>query len=377
VRFRLRVANTLGPVEADVCRPAVANPVADRPEIVRLGIHGSMYPSRPHKRSISMQLSPVEHRRMNRAVGLVVAFALFLAVHAVSATTYLSVEPIPNRDVIGEANLAELRSIGYGNLERWSTRLLSECRAVDDVIDALSAHGAITSLTPANTRFVVAAGGFEGATNPAYVFTIQDTGAGAASVSDVNVLSNALGYVLNQGSTAHFSPDNAKAYAFALDYAVVTFPGTLTGSEARDFFDHVGTVDAALWSGLFAGFTQIDFSGSPTNNSMLFLQPAVSKNRFISGLSAAANDYPGATYFPLKNNGTPTTARAGIAFPANDWLASPDGDEYLANIGGNSQLLTELAELRRKHLVAVKSLLQAIADDRVEKYLRRQFRCPN
>ncbi len=325
-----------------------------------------------------MQLSRVAGRcTTNRTVGLVVAVALFLAGHTVSATTYMSVEPIPNRDVIGEENLARLRSIGYGNLERWSQRLLSQCFAVDNVIDALSAHGVITSISPANTRFVVAAGGFEGATNPAFVFTIQDTGVGSASAADVNVLSNALGYVLNQGGTAHFSPDNAQAYAFALDYAVVTFSGTLTGDEAREFFDHVGTIDAALWSGLFAGFTQIDFGSSPTNNSMLFLQPAVSKNRFIAGLSTAAGDDPRATYFPLKNNGTPTTARAGIAFPGNDWLAFPGGDQYLANIGENSQLLNELAALRQKHLAAVENLLKAIADGRVEKYLRNQFSCPH
>jgi len=325
-----------------------------------------------------MRLPSVEDRcTTKRTIGLVVALAVCLCVHTVSATTYISVEPIPNRDVIGAENLARLRSIGYGNLERWSQRLLSECHAVDTVIDALSAHGAITSITQANTRFVVAAGGFEGATNPSFVFTVRDTGAGAASAADVNVLSNALGYVLNQGGTAHFSPDNANAYAFALDYAVVTFRGTLTGDEARQFFDHLGTIDAALWSGLFAGFTQIDFGSSATNNSMLFLQPAVSKNRFISGLSTAAADDPRATYFPRKNNGTPTTARAGIAFPGNDWLAFPGGDQYLANIGGMSQLLSELAALREKHLTAVANLLEAIAADRVERYLSHQFRCPN
>lgn len=157
----------------------------------------------------------------------------------------------------------------------------------------------------------------------------------------------------------------------------MTFLGTLTGDEASQFFDHVGTIDGALWSGLFAGFTQIDFGGSSTNNSMLFLQPAVSKDRFISGLSTAAADDPRATYFPLKINGTPTTARAGIAFPGNDWVAFPDGDQYLANIGGTSQLLNELAALRQKHLAAVASLLEAITDDRVERYLSRQFSCPN
>jgi hypothetical protein len=49
------------------------------------------------------------------------------------------------------------------------------------------------------------------------------------------VLDNALGYVLNQGGTAHFSPDNAKAYDFSLDYAVVTFARTLSGVQAKGF----------------------------------------------------------------------------------------------------------------------------------------------
>jgi hypothetical protein len=195
--------------------------------------------------------------------------------------------------------------------------------------------------------------------------------------ADVDVLGNALGYVLNQGATAHFSPDNFKAYAFPLDYALVTFSGTLSGAEAQAFFEHVGTIDEALFSGLFAGFTQIDLPGSLTNNTMLFLQPAVSKRRFISGLSAAVEDKkPRASYLPLKNNGAPTTARAGVAFPENDWLAFPGGDQYLANVGGSPQLVNELTVLRQRHLAAVARLVKAI-DDGVEEYLATQFRCPD
>jgi hypothetical protein len=325
-----------------------------------------------------MRMSRAEHQcSTNRTVGFLVASVFVIAAHTVSATTYMSVEPVPNRDVVGEENLARIRAIGYENLERWSQRLLNECLVVDNVIDALSAHGAIRSVTSANTRFVVAAGGFEGATNPSYVFTMQDSGAGSVSAADVDVLDNALGYVLNQGGTVHFSTDNAKAYAFVLDYALVTFMGTLTGDEARGFFDHLGTIDPALWSGQFAGFTQIDFGNSSTNNSMLFLQPAVARQRFISGLSAAVDADPRATYSPLKNNGSPSTARAGIAFPGNDWLTFPDGDQYLANIGSSPQLLSELLALRQKHLAAVASLLEAIAANRVETYLTRRFRCPN
>src|SRR5262245_28446295 len=327
--------------------------------------------------SFSMRTSSREqHRHSSRIVGGLFA-VLAMAVQEVSATTYMSVEPVPNRDIVGQADLTLLRSIGYGNLEQWSNLLLSRCLVVDSVIQALTAHGAVTSVTNTNTRFLVAAGGFEGATNPSYVFTVQDSGPGGVSLRDVNVLDNALGYVLNQGGTVHFSADNAKAYAFVLDYAVVTFLGTLSGDEARQFFDGLGTIDAALWSGQFAGFTQIDFAGSSTNNSMLFLQPAVTKQRFISGLAAAVKTEPRATYFPLKNNGEPTTARAGIAFPGHDWLAFPGGDQYLANIGATAQLANELAVLRQKHLTAVANLLQAIIEGRVETYLRHRFSCPN
>jgi hypothetical protein len=311
----------------------------------------------------------------DRTIGSFVAF-LLLCTHTASAITYMSVEPVPNRDVVGEDDLAAIRSIGYANLERWSQRLLDECRVADSVIDVLSDNGAISSVTSTNTHAVVAAGGFEGGTNPSFVFTVQDSGAGAVTEADVDVLSNALGYVLNQGATAHFSPDNFKAYAFPLDYVLVTFSGTLSGAEAQAFFKHLGTIDEALFSGLFAGFTQIDLAGSLTNNSMLFLQPAVSKRRFISGLSAAVEDDPRASYSPLKNNSAPTTARAGVAFPGNDWITFPDGDQYLANVGGSAQLLSELAALRQQHLAAVASLLEAIEGEDLEEYVAT-FTCPN
>ena len=329
-----------------------------------------------------MATSQAEHRRtVSRTTGWLVASALLIAAHTLSATTFISVEPVPNGAVVGQQNLIRIRSIGYANLERWSQRLLDDCNVVDNVIDTLSDHEAITSVTTANatanTRFVVGAGGFEGAINPSYIFTVRDAGTGSVSEADVNVLSNALGYVLSQGGTAHFSPDNAKAYAFALDYAVVTFAGPLTGEQAGDFFENLKMFDPALFRGPLAGFTQINLVNPAMNNSMLFLQPAVSKRRFIDGLSAAAADDPRATYSPVKNNGTPTTARAGVAFPVNDWLAFPAGDQYLANIPADSQLLNELAALRRQHRAAVDSLLQAIVENRLEPYLTTQFSCPN
>lgn len=295
----------------------------------------------------------------------------------VGAITYMSVEPIPNVDVVGSNDLAKILSIGYSNLERWSERLVKECRLVQNVIEALSENGAIGTVRSGNTDFRVAAGGFEGVANPAFVFTIQDSGRKAVSAADVNVIGNALGYVLNQGGTTHFSPDNPNAYDFPLDYAVVTFQGKLTGEEAKAFFDYLGTIDPALWNANFAGFTQIDFKAAK-NNSMLFLQPAVPQAQFVDGLFEAARTTRHTRYFPLDQNRQPTTATAGVGFPGNDWVAFPDGDQYLANLGDSPSpaLLAELASLRRKHLRAVADLVSAIERGKVRKFLHGKFECP-
>lgn len=327
-----------------------------------------------------MLSSGMEHRgTTKRTAGRLFAAALLIAAQTASATTYISAEPIPNVNIVGEQDLGKITSIGYSNLEQWSQRLLDDCSVVDEVIEALSDDGAISTVTSTNTHVVVAAGGFEAVTDPSYVLTVEDSGCHAVSEADVDVLDNALGYVLNQGGTTHFSTSNPNAYAFAIDYALVTFTGgPPTGDQAREFFDHVGTVDAALWSGEFAGFTQIDFGGSSTNDSLLFLRPSVSKHRFATSLSAAASTAPlPVSYSPLTNNGRPTTARAGVAFPENDWLAFPNGDGYLVNIPASPQLLSELAALRQLHLSAVDSLIDAIDQNNVQTYLDTGFTCPN
>ena len=324
-----------------------------------------------------MPKHPKESRHSVARAATVVLLVATLAVRAVMATTFMSVEPIPGGDVVTEPVLDVIESAGYENLELWSIRLLNECGFVQRTIDALSDEGAISTINAGNTDVVVAAGGFEGTTHPSFVFTLRDSGPDSVSAPDVDVLDNALGFVLNQEGTAHFSPDNFKAYAFALPYAVVTFPGALSGQDAEAFFEHVGSIDPELFSGQFAGFTQIKFQGSPLNNSMLFLKPAAAKHQFIEGLSAAVASTLGAGYFPQKNNGAPTTLRAGIAFPGNDWLANKNGEEYLSRLGDPSpELLDDLAALRQAHLDAVTDLVAAIKGNTLPEYLSLPFACP-
>jgi hypothetical protein len=94
----------------------------------------------------------------------------------VSAQTYVSAEPIPSQDIVGSANLAKILNLGYPNLELWSQRLLNDCHMVENVITALSNNAAISTVNTGNSRYIVAAGGFQAVTDPSFVLTIQDRG---------------------------------------------------------------------------------------------------------------------------------------------------------------------------------------------------------
>ncbi len=300
-----------------------------------------------------------QNRAKNRSTVRVVAFIVLIGATLlacpVSAETYVSAEPIPSVQIVGKANLAKIEGLDYSKRALWGLRLLYDCGIVQNVISTLSNNKAISTIRPSNTLYGVAAGGFEGVTDPSYVFKIEDSGPRAASAADIFVLDNALGYALNQGGTAQFglSYDPTNPYTFPLAYAVVTFKGYLTGEGAQKFFNYLGAINPALWSGTNAGFTQIALDDSGVSNSMLFLIGNVAKDEFIKGIFKAAVTTPGATYSPLEKNGTPTTATAGAAFPGN-----------------------ELAELRQKHLRAVADLLHAINNGDLWGYLGDQFKCP-
>src|SRR5579862_6166659 len=106
-------------------------------------------------------------------VPTVLAVAAFWAL-PVFAQTYISAEPIPSQDIVGVANLNSIESIGYANLELWSQRLLSDCHIVQNIVDALAENQATSTLSLVNTSYRVGAGGFQGVTDPSYVFTMLD-----------------------------------------------------------------------------------------------------------------------------------------------------------------------------------------------------------
>lgn len=325
-----------------------------------------------------LQGNLLKHRVTILTFAWVTLLAATMGSTPVAAQTYISAEPIPSPVIVGAGNLASIESLDYATRALWSERLLG-CRMVQNVIDVLAENGAISTVHAANTTYRVAAGGFQGVTDPSYVFTMVDAGPFAASQSDIFVLDNALGYALNQDGTAQFglryNPNNP--YTFANQYAFVTFPAGLTGEHAESFFNYLGTIDPALWTGANAGFTQINLHYFGPDNTMLFLIGNVSTEEFENGLDEAAKTTEGAIYSPIGRNGAPTVLTAGAAFPGNDWSASPGGEGYLENLVNPSpELLHALAVLRQRHLHAVADLLRAIKNGDVNAYLGNRFTCP-
>ena len=83
-----------------------------------------------------------------RVTRLFTAVLFFLLCGTVQATTYGSVEPIANPAVI---DTGPLRDQPLKVREAFATRLL-QCGIVDQVVDALSSTGAITTINGLNTQ---------------------------------------------------------------------------------------------------------------------------------------------------------------------------------------------------------------------------------
>src|SRR5206468_6579562 len=133
---------------------------------------------------------------------------------------------------------------------------LFQCGLVDQVIQVLSSTHAVSTINGLNTRFEVGAGGFAGHTNPAYVYTVIDSGPNAASIGDIKVLTDSLGYVMSQGSAFLLDADNTASFDFPANYVVLNFdrPPSIAGSAA--LFETVGRIDPQIFSTDTSGYTQ-------------------------------------------------------------------------------------------------------------------------
>ncbi|MEJ8567029.1 hypothetical protein [Elongatibacter sediminis] len=245
-----------------------------------------------------------------------------------SANTYGSVEPMANPSVV---DTTDLRSQSLEIREAFAQRLFS-CGAVDDVLEALEETGGINTVNALNTSFSVVAGGFAGSTNPAYAYTVIDSGPNAATMDDIEVFTNALGFVFSQGSAFLLDADDPASFDFPANYAVLEFGRVPSLEESAALFELVGTIDDELFSSDSSGYTQ--FAGA-----YLTLQSFVPDQQFIDGYVEAADQF-GVEYTPVVNN-VPGLFTGGAAFPFNDWGANPGGEDYLGRIPAGSHAALE------------------------------------
>ena len=281
-----------------------------------------------------------------KAVRLIFSAALSLSLVAeVRANTYGSVEPIANPAVI---DTTPLRDQSLRVREKFAERLL-QCGIVKDVIQVLTSKGAISTVNDLNTEFEVGAGGFAGSTNPAYVYTVIDSGPNAASPADVKVLTDSLGYVLSQGSAFLLDADDTTSFDFPANYVVLNFARPPSIRRSGELFELVGTIDPELFETDTSGYTQF-------GRAYLSLQSAVPDQQFIDGYVEAASQF-GVEYTPVVG-GVPSLFQGGAAFPGNDWTASPAGEEYLARIPAAAH--SALARIRAFHLRVTRKVLRQL-----------------
>jgi hypothetical protein len=178
------------------------------------------------------------------------AVLLFSLSSTLQANKYGSVEPIANPDVI---DTTLLKDQPLRVREAFASRLL-QCGIVSRVVDVLFATHAITTVNNLNTSFAVGAGGFAGATNPAYVYTVIDAGPNAASEADVKVLTDSLGYVLSQGSAFLLDSDDPSSFDFPANYVVLNFAAPPPIAVSAALFRLVGQIDPELFETDSSGY---------------------------------------------------------------------------------------------------------------------------
>src|SRR4029453_4762353 len=88
--------------------------------------------------------------------------------------------------------------------------------------------------------------------------------------------------------------------------------------------------------------------------------PPVPYQQFINGYVAPAAAF-GVEYTPIVG-GNPSLFAGGAAFPGNDWIQSPRGEEYLARIP--SQAPSDLGRIRAFHLSVTRKVLRRIEQKR-------------
>jgi hypothetical protein len=266
----------------------------------------------------------------------------------VLATTYGSVEPIASPDVI---DIEVLRAQQLDVRAAFAERLL-QCGIVDQVIDALSHSKSVKTINGLNIHVEVGAGGFAGATNPSFVYTVIDSGPNAASHDDIKIVTDGLGYVLSQGSAFLLDAANTASFDFPANYVVLNFDTPPPLKKSAALFEAVGRFDPELFETDSSGYTQF-------GRAYLSLQSFVPDSQFVAGYVQAAAQF-GVEYTPIVA-GVASLFTGGAAFPGNNWILNPRGEEYLARIPAESH--QALRRLRNAHLRFTREAIRDLTNE--------------
>jgi hypothetical protein len=296
--------------------------------------------------TLRLHFQPTEVMEMKASATLAIVVLSLSLPCTLQAQTFGSVEPIANPAVI---DTSALRDQPLRVREAFATRLL-QCGIVSRVVDVLASTGAITTINDLNTRFTVGAGGFAGETNPSFVYTVIDAGPNAASLDDVKVLTDSLGYVLSQTSAFLLDADDPASLDFPANYVVVNFPAPPPLGISAAFFRAVGRIDPDLFSTDTSGYTQF-------GRAYLSLQSDVPNQQFIDGYTAAAGLFR-LEYTPIVG-GIASLFEGGAAFPGNDWMLNARGEGYLSRIPRQSH--RALGRVRAFHLRVTAEVIDKLA----------------
>jgi hypothetical protein len=280
------------------------------------------------------------------------------------AETVGSVEPIINNGVIETGALTrqdlDIRTA-------FAERLL-QCGIVDDVERVLAAERVTTTINDRNMRFRVAGGGFQGQTNPTLAFSAVDVGPHATRPADIQAVTDSLGFVMTQDSAFLLDEDRTTSFDFPTNYVILEFRRAPRPEVSAALFETVGEIDPELFDTDTSGYTQV-------GRSYVSLQSNVPDEQFIAGYVQAAREF-GVEYTPVID-GKPALFQGSAAFPGNDWVAHPQGEDYLARLP--VRIHDALRRIRDFHLSftqrAVRRLARAGRDHREQRQIVRQLDC--
>jgi hypothetical protein len=297
-------------------------------------------------------------------VHVLVALGVLGAAGAARGDTVGSVEPIIDNGVVNTRVLAEQDlDVRVAFAER-----LFQCGIVEDVERLLAAEHVTTTIDLRNTRFRVAAGGFQGRSNPTFAFTTTDSGAGASSHTDIQAVMDGLGFVMTQDSVFLLDEERTTSFDFPANYVILKFHRTPPIEESAALFETVGQIDPELFETDTSGYTQV-------GRSYVSLQSDVPDEEFIAGYVEAAREF-GVEYTPVID-GVPSLFHGSAGFPGNDWGAHPHGEEYLARLPG--RVHDGLRRIRDEHVRFTQRAVRRLAhgDDRHEKleHAMRHLEC--